>query len=461
MLLFIGFQRHVCNYTVRSILRLVLSDYRPPLDAVSVPLNMLDQLHHHHELHHNNDDHQHHGDDTMKIVDDNDGIIPVPVKPEFDQAIPLIMQCVLDDLIGGSQDDRDVDDAVRSLIREAKGSKANDLLEITAKCLLFRPTYALLALDDPASISSIHAITMPLLNVLQDSHQKRYGDIVGRVAEGLQRVALGLSKNPSIQSKEVLLYLHSTLQPFVAAIARDFMIQREALGKLTSMKESVGTKRKIHDNGGVTTAIKGSVTSTTTTTIALTNDYDDFDALDSSLPSYLREDSSDDEDKALYAPKSNRRDDVSGYKARTWLPSEKRSLLEQRAVIEARNREARLRIQVLDGASAPKLTGYNRVTSSRSNTSSSKAFNALQGTGGDRATLIAIRFCLTFLHSCLRRNKFDYADEEIQSMAIPFLPLLGKCIQLSTASNIVALAVKCLITFISWGIPVEASFITA
>jgi len=286
---------------------------------------------------------------------------------------------------------------------------------------------------------------MPLLNVLQDIHQKRYGDVVGRVAEGLQRVALGLSKNPSLQTKEVLLYLHSTLQPFVAAIAKDFMIQREALGKLSI----AGTKRKVDQ------VVTGNAVTMTT----ITDDYDDFDALDSALPSYLREDSSDDEDKALYAPKSTRDDDVSGYKARTWLPSERRSLLEQRAVIEARNKEARLRIQVLDGASAPKLTGYNRVIQSRSN--SSKLFNALQGTGGDRATLIAIKFCLTFLYSCLRRNKFEYNDKDVQSMALPFLPLLGKCIQLSTASHIVGLAVKCLITFISWGIPVESSFLTA
>ena len=152
----VGFQRHVCNYTVRSILRIVLSTYKPPVDAISVPLNMLDQL------------------QTIDIT---------PVKTEFDQAIPLIMQSVIDDLIGGAQEDRDADEAVRSLIREAKGSKANDLLEITSRCLLFRPTYALLALDDPASVSSIHAVTMPLLNVLQDIHQKRYGDVVGRVAE--------------------------------------------------------------------------------------------------------------------------------------------------------------------------------------------------------------------------------------------------------------------------------------
>ena len=74
---------------------------------------------------------------------------------------------------------------------------------------------------------------------------------------------------------------------------------------------------------------------------------------------------------------------------------------------------------------------------------------------------VAIRFCLTLLYSCIRHNKIDHTNVIVQSMIIPFLPLLGKCIQLSHASNITALAIRCLTTFIGWGIPVETTFLTA
>ena len=408
-----GFQRHVCNYTVRTILRLVLVNYSPDRSAPSVPLHMLDRL------------------DQVDIV---------PTVPEFDRAIPLIMQSALDDLAGGAQDDREADEAVRSLIREAKGSKANDTLELTARCLLFRPTYALLALEDPASLSSIHALTVPLLNSLQQQQlDKPNGGLMGRIAEALQRVALGLSKNSSLEAKELLLYLHSTLQPFVGAIARDLARHKEAMGRLAP--SFTGTKRK------------------TAVDTEREADMADDDVLDEALPSYLREESSDEDERALYSNKKargGRGDDVTGYRASTWLPSDRRSLVEQRAVVEARNRESRARIEVQDGASAPKLTGRNKYTAS-----AKTGFNAAGGIGGDKSTIVAIKYCLTLLYSCLRQNKLDSRDPEVQAMAIPFLPLLGKCLQLPGASSVVALAIRCMTTLIGWGIPVDAPFLTA
>jgi hypothetical protein len=409
-----GFQRHVCNYTVRTILRIVLTGYVPPTDARSVPLHLLDQL------------------DKSTVE---------PVIPAFDTAIELIMKSVLDDLAGGAQDDREADEALRSLIREAKGSKANDTLELTARSLLFRPTYALLALEDPASVSSIHAVTIPLLNTLQQqSYDKVNNALVGRVAEALQRVALGLSRNPSLEAKELLLYLHSTLQPFVGAIARDLARQREAMGRITAS----GFKRKQPGE-------------------AAADDAEDLDndALDEALPSYLREESSDEDEKALYSVKKargGRGDDVTGFRAATWLPSDRKSLLEQRAVVEARNREARARIEVQDGASAPRLTGRNKYVKGAT---AKTGLNAAGATGGDRSTLIAIKYCLTLLYTCLKQNKLDSSNPEVQAMAVPFLPLLGKCLQLPAASSVVALAVRCMTTLIGWGIPVEKKFLTA
>ena len=51
---------------------------------------------------------------------------------------------------------------------------------------------------------------------------------------------------------------------------------------------------------------------------------------------------------------------MTGFRANTWLPSERRSMNDQRAAVEERDRERAVRDGVLDGSRAPKLTGRNR-----------------------------------------------------------------------------------------------------
>lgn len=413
MILKEGFQRHVCNYTVKSILNQVLENYSPPVDAPSVPLTA--------------------DEATLKALQ--------PTVPSFDVSLPLIVTSVLDDLTGQAQDDREAEGALRSLIREAKGNKANDTLEVSARCLLFRPTYALLNPLKPGSVSSVHALASPLLELLINNDDVA---LMGRTSEALQRIALGLSKNPSVEAKELLLYLHATLQPFVAALVRDFDKYRETMGRLKQVNGGNNGKRKQQDDA-----------------------WEEFAGLDEDLPSYLREESSDEDEKALYSKKKSRHDDVTGFRAATWLPSDRSALLEQRAVVEQRNREAAERNRVQDGASAPKLTGrnrYNRTNASGSGKSGKGSGIAMSGSGGaatDPASLSAIRFCLTLFNSCLRQDKLDNADEEVRAMAQPFLPLLGKCLQLPGASNVVALAVKCITTLVGWGITIEPSYLRA
>eukprot|EP01034_Spumella_vulgaris_P023353 gene23353-29566_t len=416
MILKEGFQRHVCNYTVKTILNTAMAGYSPPCDAPSIPLELMGA------------DNQ---DELLNIA---------PEMPAFDRSIPLIVACALDDLTGEAQDDRTADTALRSLIREAKGSKANDTLEITAKCLLFRPTYALLNAKQPAAVSSIHALTVPLLDLLVNNDS---ADLMGRTAEALQRIALGLSRNPSVEAKELLLYLHATLQPFVAAIVRDFDQYRETLGQINKPS---GKRKKGGDAD---------------------EEADDFAALDEDLPSYLREESSDEDERALYSQKKSKGSDVTGMRATSWLPSDRSALLEQRAVVEERNRAQQDRYKVQDGASAPKLSGHNRYKrttqglNNKNNKGSGISLAGNVGGASDPSALAAIRFCLTLFNSCLRHDKLDNQDEEIRSMAVPFLPLLGKCLQLPGASNVVALAVKCITTLVGWGIPIEPSYFRA
>jgi hypothetical protein len=91
----------------------------------------------------------------------------------------------------------------------------------------------------------------------------------------------------------------------------------------------------------------------------------------------------------------------------------------------------------------------------------------LAGTGGadsggpDPAAMAAVRFCLSLFSASLKRNKMDPTDRVVLSMAAPFVPLLGQCLRLSGAVDVVTLATRCLCTLLTWGIHVEASFVQA
>ena len=380
-----GFQRHVRNYTLRSLLNACLTDYTPPVDAPTVPLV-----------------------EPYSLEFNKDDI----VLPDYDKCIPIMIQFCLDDLVGMTHEDRHVDGAVRTLIREAKGNKANEILEICSKHILFRPSYALCAMADPCSVSSVHAVVSPLLESLRNADSN---GVVGRSSEALQRVAIGLSKNPSVEPRELLLYLHSTLSPFVTRIVSELRQKKGTLGAIVDANDTM----------------------------------EEEDELTANIPSYLNEEESDEEDAALYSEKKE--DDTHKKKAQAWLPFDRKSVASQRQAVQERNEAQRALVEVQDGVHAPKLTGRNKHKKGSANRGNltvedDPSFNA------------AVKFCLSLLLSCLKQNKLDSQDEVIRSMAAPFLPLLGQCLRVSGNSTIVVLAMRCICALLSWGLSVEVSY---
>ena len=413
-----GYQRHICNYSIRAILNHVLIDYSLPSNesVQSLPiLSILDAVD---------------PEDVKEQLASSFSVEEIEEqKPPLDQCLPLIIRSVLDDLIGESRDDFDATEEGkgRVVIRESKGSKANDILEICAKYLLFRPTYALLAPERSTTLSSIHAITTPLLDALQNSEDSK---LIGRISEALQRTALGLSRNSSIVASELLFYLHSTLQPFVMQIIKDNLRRKQSIGMIVKPTDSTTAALDIE---------------------ALNED----DLFGEDFPSYLHE-SSDEETSALYSKKkkSARHDNVTGYRANVWMPSTKDHKTTQREVIEERNREALERSRVQDGASAPKLTGRLRHQGrDRGPGSSSGKFS---GGATDPAALAAVKFCLTLLQSCIKNERLSVADEHILVMLQPFIPLLAHCLRLNDAGNIATLALRSLCTLLNWGVAFSA-----
>lgn len=397
-LLIEGYQRHVCNYSIRYLLHHLLGSYVPDISAPRVPFN------------------------TEEITDSSHlkDIAMEYSSKRFDLSIPLIAESIIDDLVGVTQNDRDVTDAKRSLIREAKGVKAVDILEFCGKYLLFRPAYALLLPSKPHSLSSVHAITIPLLSVLSKDENPQ---IVGRIGEGLQRFAFGLSQNESLIPQEMLLFLHATLFPYIKAMLHDFERHRKAIGKINS---------------------------TSSTSIDEIDEH-----YFESLPSYLLEEAEEEEEELRVISGSSsskketarkRGDDVTGFKAKSWLPNERQAKRSFKEAIEERNRQAEKEKEILVGRNAPKMTGFDRYKKSKERTGRSLQVRFVD--------VIAVNFCLTLFHSGLKSGLFKSDDDEIRSMIAPFLPLLSTCLHIPNASNVVSLAMKCLSILLAWELPV-------
>jgi len=420
-----GFYRHICNYTTRSVLTTVLEGYSPPTPAEASSY-------------------------VTEIISGRASEIDRSGArtPYLDAAIPLIMQAVMDDLTGLSHQDLEVADVNRkSKGREAKGSKANDTLELCARHLLFRPTYAVLKpfKDDEGEgnevvMSSLHAMISPLLTALTSSMDAA---LTSRVGEALQRVAQGLARNPSLLAPELLLYLHSTLTPFVASIIRDHDRKKQSVGLIAGKTGTSQASNPLLDQE------------------ASDNDMSDDngeDPLTADLPSYLKEASSDEEERALYSKKrgNKRKDDVTGYRAATWLPMNQRGASTAKQVLAERDRERKGREQILDGKDGPSLTGNQRAQFLKQEQRKVRAGKAESASAASGTA--AIRFGLSLLHFAIRNNRLDGDDQQVRSMSLPFLPLLGQCLRLPASSVVVATSMRCLCALLTWGLPVQPQF---
>ncbi|CAN0493008.1 unnamed protein product, partial [Ectocarpus sp. 8 AP-2014] len=123
-----------------------------------------------------------------------------------------VVELLIEDLFGESAAAKEAQGAnvASSKVKEAKGQKAYDSFEIAARTLLFRPTFTVLAPEDAASVSSVHALVGPVLSLLEGCENARS---VGKANEALTRIEMGLAANPSVAESEMLLYVHATVAP--------------------------------------------------------------------------------------------------------------------------------------------------------------------------------------------------------------------------------------------------------
>ncbi|KAF1333647.1 U3 small nucleolar rna-associated protein, partial [Globisporangium splendens] len=115
----------------------------------------------------------------------------------LDACIPSIMDILVEDLFRGVIENQDGSAEHKSKMKEAKSSRSYDALELLARSVTFLPN------------PSIHAIIASLVRKLRE-HENSKSTLV--LAEALKRVALGLVKNPSVETSYVFLYVHNLLQ---------------------------------------------------------------------------------------------------------------------------------------------------------------------------------------------------------------------------------------------------------
>jgi U3 small nucleolar RNA-associated protein 20 len=309
----------------------------------------------------------------------------VPETP-FDGCIPAMMDLIQQDIFGTAREHKETDGAKKRLVKEATGSKSMDSIELICRMLLFKPSSHAAGAK---SVSAVHAVVSPFLQRL------RTPDIdtstIGRIGECLTRVVVGLSHNETVTPDEVLPFVYASIAPFVgeyhaATIAGD----------------------KSDDDSSGDEEFETDIQISRTGTSGRTN-------------------------PSLSNQKNHKKGNASNVVE--WRPS---TLNVAQNSGDAREMKKQLRVdlhRVRDGASAPKLTGSNRIVSAH--LSSTQGLN-------DPAGISAVTFGLSLLNSSLKKAKFDASDNVSRGMLDPFIPMLTTCVCGCRNNDAILLSLRCL-----------------
>ncbi|GAB5030268.1 u3 small nucleolar rna-associated [Nannochloropsis oceanica] len=367
-----GYMLHIRIFTLHTVLRALEDVYSPPLDAPSFPVPSAGLMVPPSDSHSSNSSRQ-------------------PMRPALDACLSDAVALLTEDLFGEAAGAKEAEAEVKSTtIKEAKGQKALDGLEVLSRLLLFRPTYAVASPEDPAALSSVHALVKPFLFQLHDSESPR---MHGRVNEALQRVVAGLAVNPSLKAEEVLLYVYGLVSPFVMGGEDEEDEEEEQEGE------------------------------------AENSDEEEEDVLEVIGKAACRPT----KQQLKQQLKQQQQQLRSKKEATSWLPVDGTLKLAVEAK-KAQRSAAREEARVLDGKNAPKLTGWGRH--------GAKARRAEGGMFGSPAALAAGVLGLRLLHSYLKR--LGQPSKDLVPMLDPYVVLLARCVRRRVNDSIVLLALKCL-----------------
>lgn len=212
---------------------------------------------------------------------------------------------------------------------------------------------------------------------------------IRKVKEVLSRIAIGISNNKSLKGTQLFPFVYATIQPFIGN------------ENITTVEQD----DQNDDENGDNTSIK--------------------------ISGQRKRDT----------PSSSERTQAAASVVE-WRPSTMNSAGSSKSAVTMKRNESNKLRKVQDGANAPKLTG-----SSRHNLR--ETFDI--GTINEPATITAIVFGLNLMNACLK--KIDIRDDESLVMLDPFVPMLTACVCHCRDTEVVLIALKCLLVLLRSKLP--------
>ncbi|OQS03841.1 U3 small nucleolar RNA-associated protein [Thraustotheca clavata] len=120
-----------------------------------------------------------------------------PVLSPLDECIPKILAILVRDIFGDIGEQRSDKAEFKSKMKEAKSCRSYDSFELVARCINFLPS------------PTIHVLLLPIIQTLESNRMN--GKTLLNVRNVLQRIALGLAKNKSVEQSHMYLYIFNML----------------------------------------------------------------------------------------------------------------------------------------------------------------------------------------------------------------------------------------------------------
>lgn len=357
----------------------------------------------------------------------------------MDSCVPAIMDLIQQDIFGTAAEMKEAKDVTKRVIKEAMGVKSYDTLELLCTMTRFRPSM----MRDEASASAVHNVVGPLIARLQLEGADTDLSSIGKVKECLNKAVIGWAKNADVSGEEVRssltrddprqlaqltpppIFTHSQVLKFVYATISGVIGTREQRDK--RKREEAGEEEESSEEEDL--------------------DEDGEEVDDDVKPMQIS--GAKGGGKKGAEKKKAKKGEKEGKKktpsSKNWLPSEMEQH-NQRSATLMRREQKKIDAKVLDGASAPILTGTGRHGASAM--AKPKGLN-------NPAVACAVTFGLGLLNSALKKGKLDWTDDLMKNMAAPYVPMLTKCVRRSQSDEVVLLSIKCLNYLLKWDLDAD------
>jgi len=330
----------------------------------------------------------------------------------LNKAVPAVLDVVGEDLFGEAGERRDVkgdgDVERRRVIQEAVGKKGYDIVEILCRNLQWGGE------DD---VTIVHKIAGSFLARLSadDGEGGVKSSVIKKVEELMSKVVQGLVKNKGVGGEGVLKFVYATLHAAMSKGDKKTLKKKQKNKKKKKRRRKKGDAEEEEEEGEEEEEEEEEE-----------SDYSDLELEDEDTEDLeMAINISSRKSKSMMKSSSkkisqieklqegqkkssgdNNKDNNSNVKI--WLPSSK-NVESQKSAIESKKRARSEFARVLDGAQAPKLTGWGRfgITSYYKQRDGAGGEEVVGGdmSSGNKLDSVALVFSLNLLYSCLKKGK--------------------------------------------------------